>query len=78
MTNKPNFHLLPFNDLLNIIGWSKTMAAYKLKVQKRTLMRWANGQFKTPWRARQWLEELAEYHWFHQMPEGWESEGQDK
>jgi hypothetical protein len=77
MTNKPNFHLLPFNELLEIIGWSKTTAAHKMKIQKRTLMRWAADhdlKYPAPRIVREWVEELAEYHWFHPHPVGWEKE----
>jgi hypothetical protein len=72
MTSKPDFHKLSFNDLLNIIGWSKTIGAYKLEIQARTFKRWAEeGKSRAPPKVRAWLEDLAEYHWFHHKPVNW-------
>lgn len=66
--NKPNFHYMATPELLEVIGWSKHKFAHRLGVAYRTASRWTKDP---PSSVREWLEGLAEYHWFHQKPRDW-------
>lgn len=79
MTSKPDFHKLSISELLEIIGWSKTMPATKLGIQPRSFARWVFGvgKYRTPPLVREWLEDLAQHHYHHPKPQGWKTEGDD-
>lgn len=70
---KPCFRALSLTELLEIIGWSKGHLAHVLHCKQRSVLRWSNGDFATPVNVRDWLELLAEHHWFHRFPKDWEN-----
>jgi hypothetical protein len=65
------------NYYLDILHWSAGDLSDALKVNRRTIFRWLNGQNETPENVLDWLHELAEFHKSHQFPVGWNSRGYD-
>lgn len=62
----------PLAECLDILGWSRGHLAVLLGVGVRVVQRWSNGQNATPAQVLSWVNDLADFHEKHNLPDGWE------
>lgn len=59
------------NDCLIIIGWSIYELARRLKINRRTVLRWLDGRLPVPLDVLEWLNGLAREHEKAPWPANW-------
>ena len=61
----------PIALYLEILHWSPNDLAEILRINKRTVFRWMNGQNETPKNLLVWLRKLVEFHIALGLPQDW-------